>query len=53
MNSAAATSSALPIPICTLRFGQLATTPAPSHAPATAAAIIRISVVGSTAMTAV
>ena len=40
----AAASSATPMPIWTLRFGHLATTPAPSHAPSTAAAIIEISV---------
>ncbi len=36
----AASSSATPMPIWMLRRGQLATTPAPSQAPATAAAII-------------
>ena len=41
-------SSAVPIPIWTFRFGQLATTPAPSQAPATAAAIIENSVRTST-----
>ncbi len=44
----AAASSASPIPICTRRRGQEATTPAPSQAPATEAAIMPISVVMST-----
>ena len=38
--NAAAASSARPMPIWTRRRGQPATTPAPSHAPATEAAII-------------
>ena len=44
----AAASSARPMPSCTFRRDQAATTPAPSHAPATDAAIIPISVVIST-----
>ena len=51
--SEAAASSAAPMPICTLRFGHFATTPAPSQAPATAAAIIEKSVSTSTGITAV
>ena len=46
----AATSSAAPIPIWTLRRDHLATTPAPSQAPATAAAIMATRVVMSAAM---
>ena len=52
MKKIAAASSAKPIPICTLRFDQPATMPAPSHAPATAAAIIEMSVTTSTGITA-
>ncbi len=44
----AAASSARPIPTWTLRLGHEATTPAPSQAPATEAAIMPIRVVIST-----
>jgi hypothetical protein len=46
--SAAATSSANPIPIWMLRRGHEATTPAPSQEPIAAAAISRTRVVKST-----
>src|SRR5437764_6959908 len=46
--STAAANSARPIPIWIFRFGQCTTTPAPNHDPATAATIMRISVVEST-----
>ena len=52
MKNIAAASSAKPIPSCTFRFDQPATMPAPSQAPATAAAIIEISVTTSTGITA-
>ena len=48
--SVAAASSAMPIPIWTFCFGHFETTPAPSHAPSTAAAIIENSVSTSTGM---
>ena len=44
----AATKSAVPMPICTARREKPETMPAPSHAPATAAAISSTSVVKST-----
>ena len=46
--SAAATSSAIPMPSCTRRRDHVATRPAPSHAPTTAAPIISASVRVST-----
>ena len=46
--SVAATSSAAPIPICTFRRGQPATSPAPSQAPSMEATIIITRVVMST-----
>ena len=48
---AAATSSKTPMPSCTRRRDHVDTTPAPSHAPATAAAIIVSSVLMSTSTT--
>ena len=47
----AATSSSTPMPVWMPRRDQLDTKPAPSQAPATAAAIIRISVCMSTLTT--
>ncbi len=44
----AAPSSANPMPICTWRRFRPATMPAPSHAPATAAPMMAISVTNST-----
>jgi hypothetical protein len=49
-SSAAAASSAIPIPSWIFCRGQRATTPAPSHAPATAAPIMSTSVVKLTSM---